>query len=59
MLDPACPVRLALHGHLDGGGYWEKALRRARRSQGLRAYPVMAQLVLPPRTAAFPDSVRC
>ena len=35
-VDPVCPLRLALYGHPDAGGYWEKHCDSALQSLGFK-----------------------
>eukprot|EP00975_Prorocentrum_lima_P020296 4270803-Prorocentrum_lima.AAC.1 len=36
---PVCPLRLALYGHPDSGGYWERHCETHLKSQGFKPIP--------------------
>ena len=36
---PVCPLRLALYGHPDAGGYWEKHCHDALLERGMKSVP--------------------
>eukprot|EP00975_Prorocentrum_lima_P012747 2699316-Prorocentrum_lima.AAC.1 len=37
--EPVCPLRLALYGHADSGGYWERHCETHLKSQGFKPIP--------------------
>ncbi len=39
MKDPVCPLRLALYGHPDSGGYWVRHCDRCLLSRGVTKIP--------------------
>ena len=39
MIDPVCPLRLALYGHPDAGGYWEKHCEKHLKEAGFESIP--------------------
>ena len=39
MVDPVCPLRLALHGHPDSGGRWERQCFKHLESMGFAPVP--------------------
>jgi hypothetical protein len=39
MRDPVCPLILALYGHPDSGGYWEKHCEKELRAVGFTPIP--------------------
>ncbi len=57
MRDPVCPLRLALYGHPDSGGYWEKHCAEHLLSIG-SAYQGVAQLFLSQQVRPLLDRLR-
>ena len=51
MRDPVCPLRLAFYGH-------PETLRSSHDREGIHAYHLMAQLLLPPQAENLPDCIR-
>ena len=57
--DPVCPLRLALYGHPDSGGIWEKHCTKQLRSIGwVPVLPDMAECLLSSRTRSSPCGLR-
>jgi hypothetical protein len=46
--DPVAPLKLALYGHPDSGGYWERHCEAILAKKGVHCCPRLEKLLLPP-----------
>jgi hypothetical protein len=53
MRDPVCPLRLALYGHPDAGGYWEKHCHEHLVSVGFEPIPDWRSCYMHPKLKLF------
>ena len=57
MKDPVCPLLLALYGHPDSGGYWEKHCNTHLGSVGFVPVPEWRSCFLPPEAEPILDGL--
>jgi len=51
--DPVCPLRLALYGHPESGGYWEQYATEQVKAAGFRAVPNWGSCFFHPELRLF------